>query len=193
MEGPFERSTKTSSNLHAAAAARARWWFMVRGVRIGVVIRAAIRRRRRHIEQDSAKRELFCAVAIGKHPVITNAVEAVRQNVEEEAAYKFTRLKPHDFALVTAAHPIIVAMEADVAFIHTEQPTVGDRDAMRVPRKIGEDMLGTGEGMFRVNDPAGSAQWRQSGGEHLRIVEARDSGKEAQFSSVERCSEGFEK
>jgi len=63
-----------------------------------------------------------------------------------------------------------------VALIHTEQPTVGDRDAMRVPRKIGEDMLGTGEGLFRVNDPAGSAQWRQSGGEHLRIVEARDSG-----------------
>ena len=191
MEGPFERSTKTSSNLHAAAAARARWRFMVRSIRISVVTHAAIRRRRRHIEQVSAKRELFCAVAIGKQPVIANAMEAVRQNVEEEAAYKFTCLKSHDFALVTAAHPI-VATDADVARIHAEQPTVGDRDAMRVPRKIGEDMLGTREGLFRINDPGGSAQRRQSGGEHLRIGEARDSGKEAQFTGVERCSEGFE-
>src|SRR5450631_1610700 len=98
-------------------------------------------------------------MAISKQPVIADPMEAIRQNVQEEAAYKFTRLKSHNFAL--AANPIIVATKTDVALVHAEQSTVGDRDAMRVPREIGEDMLGTGEGLFRINDPFVSAQWRE--------------------------------
>ena len=132
-------------------------------------------------------------MAVSKQPVITDPMEAIRQNVEEEAAYKFTRLKSHDFALVTAANPVIVATKADVAIVHTEQSTVGDRDAMRVPREIGEDVLGTGEGLFRINDPVGFAQWSESGSERVRVVESRQPGKETQFTGIERCSEGFEK
>ena len=111
-------------------------------------------------------------MAIGKQPVITNAMEAVRQNVQEEAAYEFTRRKPHDFALVTAAILIILAPEADVAVVHTEQPAVGDRDAMGVPRKIGQDLPGTSESLFCIDDPIGSAQRRQSGGERVPVVES---------------------
>ena len=115
MEGPFKRSTKASGNLHAAAAARARGRFMVRGIRISVVTHAAIRRRRRHIEQGSAKRELFCAVAIGKQPVITNAMEAVRQSVQQEAADELVGCELHDFGRVVVA--VILPGEPDIIVV----------------------------------------------------------------------------
>jgi hypothetical protein len=101
-------------------------------------------------------------MAVRKQSVITDPMEAVRQNVKEETADEFIRLQCHDIPLV-AAVPIIIAAEADVALVHTEQPTVGDRDAMRVPRKIGQYLFGTGEGLFGIDGPVGSAQWRESG------------------------------
>jgi hypothetical protein len=94
-------------------------------------------------------------------------MEAVRQNVKEEAADEFTDLEGHD---LPGASPIFAA-EADVATVHSEQPIVGDRDAMGVARKIGQHPFGTGEGPFRVDDPVDSAQRRESGGKCSLVVE----------------------
>jgi hypothetical protein len=56
---------------------------------VDVVIVVVSCRRGANIEQASAKRELLGAVAVGKESVVTNAMEATRQYVEEEAAYEF--------------------------------------------------------------------------------------------------------
>ena len=99
-------------------------------------------------------------MAIRKQSVIENPMEAVRQNVKEKATDEFTRLEGRDLPGAAA----IPAAEADVATVHSEQPIVGDRDAVRVARKIGQHPFGTGEGLFGINDPVGSARWRESVG-----------------------------
>ena len=167
MERAGERAPEALDDLHAAAAARARRSLISRCIRILVIIRAPFHWRRWHIEQLAAQRELFSAMAIRKQSVIANPMEAVRQNVKEEAAYEFTRLQCHDVIAVA-----ILAAEADVAPVHTEQPIVGDRDAVRVARKIGQHPFGTGEGPFGVDDPVGSAQGCESGGKCGLVVEA---------------------
>ena len=162
---------------------------MVRGWRrpVDVVIVAVIRRRLGNIEQGSAKRELVGAVSVGKETVVTNAMEATRQYVEEEAAYEFGDVNSHDFALVNAVFPIVLPAEGDVGRVEIEQATVGDRDAMGVAREIGQDLLGTSEGLFRIYDPFGCAQGRESGGKYLRVVEPGEIGKELQFTGNECC------
>jgi hypothetical protein len=93
---------------------------VVGGAWVAVVIVVVIRRRGGNIEQASAKRELVGAMAVGKEAVVTNAMEAIRQYVEEEAADELGNLDSHDFALGTAAFPIVFPTEADVGLIEID-------------------------------------------------------------------------
>jgi hypothetical protein len=165
---------------------------VVGGAWADVIIVVAIHRHRGNIKQASAERELIGAMTVGKEAVVTNAMEAVRQYVEQEAPDELGDLDSHDFALVTAVFPIVLPTEADVGLVEIEQATVGDRNAMSVAREIGQDLLGTGEGLFGIDDPFGCAQGRESGGKCLRLVETDESGKELQFTGIECCRQTFE-
>jgi hypothetical protein len=156
-------------------------------VGLAAVIIVAIYRREGNIEQGSAKREFVGAVAVGKETVVTNAMEATRQYVAKEAAYEFGDLDSHDFAFINTVFPIVLPAEADVGLVEIEQATIGDRDAMGVAREIDQDLPGTGEGLFRIDDPFGCAQGRESGGKRLRVVETAKIGKELQLSGIECC------
>src|ERR1700674_2994471 len=120
-------------------------------------------------------------MSVGKEAVAANAMKAIRQHMEEEAANELGDRDSHDFALVIAAFPIILPAEGDVGLVEIEQATVGDRDAMRVPREIGQDLPGTGEGLLGIDEPFGCAQGRESGGKCLRFIETGETGKELQF------------
>ncbi len=156
---------------------------------IAIIIVIAIHRRRRNIEQASAKRELVGAMAVGKEAVVTNAMEAIRQYVKEEAAYEFGDRYSHGLVLMTATCPIVPAAETDVGLIKIEQAIVGDRDGMRVAREIGQDLLGTGEGLFGIEHPFGLTQGFELGGKYFRVVEIREIGKEFQFAGIVRCDQ----
>jgi hypothetical protein len=184
---PRERPVEGFKHFHAAAAARARPWLMVGGSWVSVVIVVVIYWRRGNMEQGSAKRELVSAVAVGKETVVTNAMEATRKYVEEEAAYKFGDLDTHDFALVNAVFPIVLPAETDVGLVEIEQATVCDRDAMGVTREISQDLLGTSEGLFPIDDPFRRVQGRESGGKRLRVVETGKIDKELQLTGIECC------
>jgi len=93
----------------------------------------------------------------------------------------------HDFALVIAAFPVVLPVETDVGLVDIEQAIIGDRDAMGVARQIGQDLLGTGEGLFGIDEPFGSAQGRESGGKCLRLVETDEIRKELQFAGIKCC------
>ena len=90
---------------------------MFRAAGVVVFIVAAIRRHRGQREQASAERELVGTVAVRQEAVMANAMEAIRQDVEEEAAHKLGDLDAHDFALVTAALPGLFPSEADVGLV----------------------------------------------------------------------------
>jgi hypothetical protein len=158
---PAQGSIKGLNNLHLAAAARTRRRFVVGGALADVIIVVAIHRRRGRTEQASAECELVGAMAVRQEAIVTNAMEAVRQYVEEEAAHELGSRDPHDFALVTPTLPVVLPPEADVGLIEVEPATVGDSDAMGVAREIGQDLLGTREGLFGIDDPCD----RKSSGE----------------------------
>src|SRR5208282_5161866 len=113
--------------------------------------------------------------------------------MKEEAAHELPDRHSHDFALMTATLPAVLPAEADVGLIDVEQATVGDSDTVGVARQISQDLLGTGEGLFRVDDPFGCAQRRESGGKCLRLVERCEIGKELQFAGLECYCQTFEK
>lgn len=157
-----------------------------------VTIVVAIHLRSAHGQQASAERELVGAMAVRQEAVVTNAMEAIRQHVQEEAAYELGDRDAPDFVLVTATLPVVLPAEANVDLIDIEQASVGDSDAMGVAREIGQELLGTGEGLFRIDDPFGCAQRCKSGGKCLRLIETHEIGKELQFTGFECCRQTFE-
>ena len=167
MEAASQHSLEALNDLHAPAAAWASGSLVVRYIEILIIIRAPIRWRRPHLEQLAAQRELFGAMAVRQQSIVTNPMEAVRQNVKEEAAYEFIHLERHDLPIVAVA---ILAAEADVVPIHIQQPIAGHRDTMRVARKIGQHPLGPSEGPLGIDDPVDPAQWRESGGKCGLVV-----------------------
>ena len=78
MVRPAERSIKGFNDLHAAAAARARWWCVFWVAVVVVIIDLAIYRRSGHSEQASAEYELVGATAVSQKAIVTNAMEAIR-------------------------------------------------------------------------------------------------------------------
>ena len=143
-----------------------------------VIIVMAIRRGRGHIEQTSTERELVGAMGVGEEAVVANAMETVRQHVEQEAPHELADVEAHDFALETAVLPIVRPAETDIGLVKIEQAAVSDRDAMRVAREIGQDLLGTGEGLFSIDDPFGPAQWCEQRSELVYVLESGEIGKE---------------
>ena len=192
MIRPGKRSIEGFNDHHAPPTARAWRRFLVGGAWVVVIILVALHRRRGHAEQASAKCKLVGAMPVGKEAIVANAMEAIRQHMEEEPADELGDRDAHDFALVIATFPVVLPAEADVGVIEIEQATVGDRDTVGVAREIGQHLLGTGEGRFGVDKPFGCAQRRESGGKCLCLVETDEIGKELQFAGIEGCRQTVE-
>ena len=70
------------------------------------------RSRRWRVEQPATERELGGAVAVGEEAVVADAMEAVRQGVQQEAADELVGVKGHDLGLAVVA--IILPAEGDL-------------------------------------------------------------------------------
>jgi hypothetical protein len=186
--GTGERSIESFDDLHAAAAPRARW-FLVGGAQILVIITVAIRRRKRHIKQPATERELVSAMAVGKKAVMTNALEAVRQDVKEETTDEFGDLKSQDRAILSATLPSAFRSESDVRLVEIDQAVVSDCDAVSVPGKIAQYLLGATQSLFGIDLPLRCAQVREGGSECLPLVETDELSKEFQFPGIDSCSQ----
>ena len=84
---------------------------------------------------------------------MTDAVEAFRQNVEQEAADELVRAEPHDALAVCAIAAVILVAERDTMLVECDQPTIRDGDAVGVSRQIGEHRFRPGERWLGVDDP----------------------------------------
>ncbi|OAN51169.1 hypothetical protein A6A05_11370 [Magnetospirillum moscoviense] len=101
---------------------------------VAVVVRGfghGDRRRCRHGQQAAAAFQLGGAAAVGEEAIVANAVKAVGQDVEQEAADEFAGLQRHHLLFVVMA--IVLPAEADAAVIDRDQAAVGDGDTMGVP------------------------------------------------------------
>jgi hypothetical protein len=70
-------------------------------------------------------------------------------------------------ALVPTTLPTLLPAEPDVGLVDIEQASVGDSDPMGVAREIGQELRGTGEGLFGVEDPCDR---RSSGKENGNVT-----------------------
>ena len=72
---------------------------------------------------------------------MTDAVEALRQNVEQETANELVRAERHGALAVGAVAAIVLVAERDPGLVERDQPVVRDGDAMGVSGQIGEHRL----------------------------------------------------
>lgn len=136
-------------------------WSSQCGFVLSVVDRYAGGRRR--IEQLAAERELGSAVAVGKEAVVPDAMEAVRQCVEQEPADELVCREGHDVRPGMVA--VILPAESDLAVRQADKACIGDRDAMRVAAEIGQHLFRAAEGWFGIDDPLDPPQLIELAGE----------------------------
>lgn len=80
------------------------------------------------------------ATAIGEEAIVADAMEPVRQAVDEEAADELVRIERHQPGCV--AMTVVAPAEGYGGLVGADQAAIGDRDPVRVAAKIGKDMLG---------------------------------------------------
>ena len=111
------RTLKDLDDDHTTAAAGA-WQRQIRQRRV------LDRRRCGYSEQLPGTRNVGRAASAGKEAVVTDAVEALRKDVEQEAADEFVRAQCHGALAVGAVTAIILVAEGDAVLVERDQPTV---------------------------------------------------------------------
>ena len=130
-----------------------------------------------------ADRGKFCfALAVGEEPVVANALETVRQHMQEKAANKFVGGKLHlcDAPLVT----IVLPGEGHVLVGRRDEAMVGDGDSMGIAGEIMQDLLRPGKRALAIDHPVGKAERRQIGGKGIGVGEVLKVAEEAQVSGA---------
>lgn len=73
-------------------------------------------------------------VAVSEEPVVTDAVLALWQNVDQEPADELCRRQRHGSVAARAVETVVFDAEGDTALVHTDQSAVGNGNAVRVTR-----------------------------------------------------------
>src|SRR4051794_28746752 len=95
--------------------------------------------------------QLALALTVAEEPEVADAVEAVRENMDQEPADELVGGQGH--RAVVAVLPVVLPAEADLAVVDGDQPAVRDSDAMGVAPDIGEDLVWAGEGPLGIHHP----------------------------------------
>ena len=140
--------------------------------------------RRRHVEQQARSRNVLGAPAVSEQTVVTDAVETIGQDVDEETADELVDGERHHLGAVTPAGAVVLPLEGHAGVGDADQTAVGDRDAVRVARQIGQHRFGSAERALAVDDPFGSPQRRQICREGSALGEVGVIAKELQAAGV---------
>ena len=119
------------------------------------------------LEQPQTKRKEFCSPPVSEEAEVADAHEAARQQVQEEAAQELIDRQSHEPLLVAVSG--VSPAKGDVALGESNQPAVGDGDAMSVGAEIAQHVFWPTERPFGVDDPVVTEQYPQPGGEGARF------------------------
>jgi hypothetical protein len=107
---------------------------------IAVVARGIDRRFGRcHPEEFAASGELLRAMAVAEEAEVPDAVEPVRQHMDQEATDEFVRRERHRLLAIVVL--VILPAEADLAVIHRHKAVDGDGDAMRIAADVSDGQM----------------------------------------------------
>ena len=116
-------------------------------------------------EQLTRASDVVGASVFGEQAVVTDAVEAFGQHVDEEAADELEAGERHLLVSIAALDAIVLPLEGHTVIIDRDQTSVGDCYAVGVARQIGQDGLRSTEWPFGVDDPFDLAQRSEIGGD----------------------------
>src|SRR3954452_3168485 len=131
----------------AAAGAGRRWWLVVGWLGIGLI-------RGNWGEQAPDPGDVGDPRSAGEEAVVADAVEAVGQDVKQEAADELVRREGHGLdpraSRRAVSGAVILPAERHAAVVEGEEPAVRDRDPVGVAGQIGEHRPRPREGPLGV-------------------------------------------
>ena len=107
--------------------------------------------------------------------------------MEQEASQELIYAQSYEPLLVAVRG--IAPAEGDVAIGESNQPGVGDGDAMGVGTEIAQHMFRAAEGRLGVNDPIVAEQYPQPSSESARLGEWHQAAVELEFAAMEGAAE----
>ena len=108
------------------------------------------------MEQLEAEWQEDGALPVGEKSEVADAHEATWQQMEQESAQELLDIQSHEPLLVAMGG--VSPLEGDVARGESDQPAVGDGDAMGVGAQIAQHMFRPSEGPLGVDDPVMAEQ-----------------------------------
>lgn len=176
-----------------AAAARA-WqregaWRLIGIVGVGVIDVLMIWRF--GPEQLPDPGDIGRTVAVSEEAIVTNAVLAFWQDVDQEPADELCRSQRHGGVAACAFKAVILDLEGDAVLIKADQATVGYRDPVRVTRQVCQHGLWSCEGFFGIHDPVNLVQWFEEVVEGITVNEFCMFTEEVQFPRIMQLGQTF--
>ena len=107
----------------------------------------------RHGEQLACPSDVGGAGAARQQSVVTDAVEAAGQHVDQEAPNELVRCERHGFPAARTFDAIVLPAERHATVIGGDEPAIGDGDAVGVARQIGEHGLRSAERTLGIDHP----------------------------------------
>lgn len=98
--------------------------------------------------------EMTFAGGPGEQAVMADAVKALGQDVEQDAADELVCGERHDLLPFNPAAAVVLVAEGDAAVVEADQPAVRDSDSVGVARQVREHRLGSGERRLGVDHSA---------------------------------------
>jgi len=132
---------------HATAAAWTSWFAGIGGGGGGPAFRFC------NGEQFTRMYDVVGASAFGEQAVVADAVEALRQHVDEEAANELVGGERHALVSITALDAVVLPLEGDALLVEGDRAAVRDGNAVGVARQIGQHCLRSAEWRLAVDDP----------------------------------------
>jgi hypothetical protein len=135
---------------HPAAAARTSVRLVVFVTIFGSVALSARRGWIGYAEELTGQCDIAGPVGVGKQTVVTDAVEAVGQDVDQEAADELIGVERHELVASVALGSVILPFEGYALAVEGDEPTIGNSNPVRVAGKVGEDSGGSAKRRFSI-------------------------------------------
>ena len=132
------------------------------------------------------------ALAVGEQAVVADAMEALGQDVDQEAADELVGGQRHRLVSARPVDAVVLVSEGDAALVGLDEAVIRDGDAVGVARQIGEYGLGPAERLLGVDHPLGLAQRLEIGIERSALGESPMIGEEPETAGGVRCAQHLE-
>ena len=143
-------------------------------------------------QQVSDLRDIGGTVAVSKEPVVTDAVLASGQDVDQEPADELICGQGHGGVAASTFDPVILDAEGDVLRIKADQAAVGYCHPVGVTRQVRQHRLRPGEGFFGVDDPVDLTQWFEEVVEGISLCKVCEIAEELQFPGHVQLGQPFQ-